>query len=74
MIEVEAPLDTAPMFVRAGAIIPMGPEMSYVGEKSADPIDSYIYPDETGRAKLLCPRHSVQKRIKKKVDSGPGLM
>src|SRR5207247_9968551 len=39
-----------PMFVRAGAIIPMGPEMNYVGEKPADPINFAIYPDENGSA------------------------
>jgi alpha-glucosidase len=49
-VEVEARLDTVPMFVRGGAIIPMGPEMNFVGEKPADPISFYIYPDEAGRA------------------------
>src|SRR5882672_1981403 len=33
MISVDAPLETVPMFVRAGAIIPTGPELNYVGEK-----------------------------------------
>jgi len=50
MITVDAPLDTAPMFVRGGAIIPMWPAMNYVGERKADPITFAIYPDATGRA------------------------
>jgi alpha-glucosidase len=50
MIRVEAPLETVPMFVRAGAIIPMGPEMNYVGEKPSDPITFAIYPDDSGEA------------------------
>ena len=50
MIRVEAPLETVPLFVRAGAIIPMGPEMNYVGEEPADPITFLIYPDEKGEA------------------------
>ena len=50
MISVEAPLETVPMFVRAGAIIPMWPEMKYVGEKPADPITFNVYPDENGSA------------------------
>ncbi|HTG17158.1 MAG TPA: glycoside hydrolase family 31 protein, partial [Blastocatellia bacterium] len=50
MIRVEAPLETVPMFVRAGSIIPMGPEMNYVGEKPADPMTFVIYPDESGQA------------------------
>ncbi|MDQ2855835.1 MAG: DUF5110 domain-containing protein, partial [Acidobacteriota bacterium] len=50
MIRVEAPLETVPMFVRGGAIIPVGPEMNYVGEKPSDPITLAIYPDEKGSA------------------------
>ena len=50
MITVEAPLETVPMFVRAGAIIPTAREMNYVGEKPQDPITFQIYPDEKGSA------------------------
>src|SRR5205085_5410617 len=50
MIRAEAPLETVPMFVRGGAIIPMGPEMNYVGEKAFDPLTFLIYPDENGQA------------------------
>jgi alpha-glucosidase len=41
---VEAPLDRVPIFVKAGAIIPMGPEIHYVDEKPADPLTLDIYP------------------------------
>jgi alpha-glucosidase len=50
MIRAEAPLETVPMFVRGGAIIPKAPEMKYVGEKRVDPITFAIYPDEKGSA------------------------
>ena len=50
-ISVDAPLDTLPLFVRGGAIIPMGPEMTYVGEKTG-PLTFNIYPDAQGRAQL----------------------
>jgi len=50
MISVDAPLDTVPMFVRGGAMIPVGPSMNYVGEKPADPITFKIYPDDNGSA------------------------
>ena len=50
MINVEAPLDQVPMFVRAGAVIPSGPSMNYVGEKRVDPITFNIYPDDSGKA------------------------
>ncbi len=51
MVRVEAPLETVPMFVRGGAIIPTGPEIKYVGEKARDLVNFAIYPDETGQAK-----------------------
>jgi alpha-glucosidase len=50
MIKSAAPLETVPMFVRAGAIIPFGPELNYVGEKPFDPLTFAIYPDEKGAA------------------------
>src|SRR6266404_6141925 len=50
MIRVDAPLDTVPMFVRGGAIVPLGPEMNYVKEKRSDPITFAIYPDAGGSA------------------------
>ncbi|HVN05443.1 MAG TPA: TIM-barrel domain-containing protein, partial [Bryobacteraceae bacterium] len=50
MIRVDAPLETVPLYVRGGAIIPMGPEMSYVSEKPADPLTFEIYPDAQGQA------------------------
>lgn len=51
-ISVDAPLETVPMFVRAGAIVPTGPELKYVGEKTFDPITFNIYPDEKGSASV----------------------
>jgi alpha-glucosidase len=52
MFTADAPLETVPMFVRAGAIIPMGPEMNYTGEKPQDPIIFNIYPDDQGSASM----------------------
>jgi alpha-glucosidase len=52
MIHVEAPLETVPLYVRGGAIVPMGPEMNYVGEKPSDPLTFEIYPDSQGNAQV----------------------
>jgi len=41
---IDAPLDKVPIFVKAGAIIPMGPKMHYVDEKPTDPMTLDIYP------------------------------
>ncbi len=50
MISVDAPLDVVPMFVRAGAMIPVWPAMNYIGEKPVDSITFNIYPDDSGSA------------------------
>lgn len=50
MITVDAPLDTVPLFVRAGAMIPTVPPRNYVGERPDDPITFNIYPDDKGLA------------------------
>ena len=45
-------LDKVPMFVRAGSILPLGPEMQYVGEKSWDNLEIRIYPGADGEFTL----------------------
>ena len=35
---VQPPLETLPLYVKGDSIIPMGPDMSYIGEKPSDPI------------------------------------
>jgi alpha-glucosidase (family GH31 glycosyl hydrolase) len=41
---MDAPVDRVPIFVKAGSIIPMGPEMHYVDEKPVDPLTLDIFP------------------------------
>lgn len=43
-IDAPAPLDRIPLYVRAGSIVPVGPEIEYATEKSADPIELRVYP------------------------------
>ena len=55
-VTVKAPLygrDGLPMFVKAGAIIPMMPDMSYIYEKSPEPITLDVYPDESSRSSYV---------------------
>ena len=40
------------MFVRAGSILPLGPEMQYVGEKAWDNLELRIYPGANGEFTL----------------------
>src|SRR4029077_6870119 len=50
--EAAAPYDQMPLFVRAGSIIPMGPELAYTTEKKADAITLYVYTGADGRFSL----------------------
>ncbi|HEY7375989.1 MAG TPA: TIM-barrel domain-containing protein [Polyangia bacterium] len=43
-----APFDGIPIHVRAGAIIPFGPELQYTDEKPADPITLFVYAGRDG--------------------------
>jgi alpha-D-xyloside xylohydrolase len=43
-VTIETTLDRVPMFVRAGSIIPLGPEMQYVGEQSWQELELHVYP------------------------------
>ena len=47
-VTLETSLDRVPMFVRAGSILPLGPEMQYVGEKAWDNLEVRIYPGANG--------------------------
>ena len=51
-VTAAAPYDAIPIFVRAGSIVPMGPELQYTAEKPADPISLYIYPGADGEFSL----------------------
>jgi alpha-D-xyloside xylohydrolase len=47
-VDAPAPYDAIPIFVRAGSIVPFGPEIQYIGEKPADPLTFYIYAGADG--------------------------
>ena len=47
-VTIETTFNDVPMFVRAGSILPLGPEMQYVGEKSWDNLELRVYPGANG--------------------------
>ncbi len=47
-VTLETTFDRVPMFVRAGSILPLGPEMQYVGEKAWDNLEIRVYPGADG--------------------------
>ena len=50
--DADAPLDRIPLYVRAGSILPLGPEIEYADEKPAGPIELRIYPGADGEFNL----------------------
>lgn len=42
-IDAAAPLDRLPLYVRAGSILPLGPEMEWSTQKPEDPIELRVY-------------------------------
>ena len=50
--DAEAPLERIPLFVRAGSIVPMGPEIEWASEKPADPVELRVYRGADGKFTL----------------------
>jgi alpha-D-xyloside xylohydrolase len=51
-VDAPAPLERMPVFVKAGAIIPMGPVMQYTGQKPDAPLTLYVYTGANGAFEL----------------------
>jgi alpha-D-xyloside xylohydrolase len=47
-IQAEAPYSEMPIYVKAGSILPCGPELQYTSEKPADPIRLFVYTGADG--------------------------
>jgi alpha-D-xyloside xylohydrolase len=48
VLRAPAPFERIPVHVRAGAIVPFGPELQYTDEKPADPLTLYVYTGADG--------------------------
>lgn len=51
-INAPAPLESMPLYVKAGSIIPLGPELQYATEKPADPIELRVFTGDDGEFTL----------------------
>jgi alpha-D-xyloside xylohydrolase len=47
-VDAKAPLNRMPLFVKAGAIVPVGPEIQYTGEKPNAPLTLHVYTGQDG--------------------------
>jgi alpha-D-xyloside xylohydrolase len=52
MMDAFSPLERIPLFVRAGSIIPMGPDLQYAAEKPDDPLELRVYRGADGAFSL----------------------
>src|SRR6202012_5694915 len=48
MISSATPLEFMPVYVRAGSIVPLGPDQEWSTEKPEDPIELRVYPGADG--------------------------
>lgn len=51
-VKAAAPVNRMPLYVRAGSIVPIGPEIQYTGEKPDAPITLYVYTGHDGSFSL----------------------
>jgi alpha-D-xyloside xylohydrolase len=51
-VGAEAPLEKLPLYVRAGAIVPLGPDVEWSTEKPVDPIELRVYRGADGEFTL----------------------
>ena len=51
-ITAQAPLDRLPLYIRAGSILPMGPDIEWSTEKPADPMELRVYRGAEGKFTL----------------------
>jgi alpha-D-xyloside xylohydrolase len=47
-ISADAPLETMPLFVRSGSIVPVGPNIQFTGDQPDAPIELWLYPGQDG--------------------------
>ena len=62
-MEQVVPLDKIPVYVKENAIIPMGPEMEYIGQKEDDQWEIHCYPME-GKGRLCSYEHGFTVEMK----------
>jgi alpha-D-xyloside xylohydrolase len=47
-ISADAPLETMPLYVRSGSILPIGPKIQFTGDQPNTPIELRVYPGQDG--------------------------
>jgi alpha-D-xyloside xylohydrolase len=74
-LDAPAPFDAMPVHVRAGSILPTGPDLQYTGEKPADPITLFVYTGADGQFQPVRgrrPHLRVRERARSRASRSPG--
>jgi alpha-glucosidase (family GH31 glycosyl hydrolase) len=70
-VDAEHGLDTMPLYLREGAVIPIGPVVQWVGERPTDPLTVVVAPfDVAGRTELRVPVDGWDVTIRYKAWAG----
>lgn len=69
-MQVHAPLDVLPLYVRENAVIPMGPPMRHVEEKPVSPLTLDCYPASEGMWTCQWVEGKKKADIALRVDAG----
>ncbi len=48
----DAPVDTMPLYVKQGSIVPMGPAMQYTDEKPTEELELHVYADDRAEGRF----------------------
>ncbi|TMD84386.1 MAG: alpha-xylosidase [Chloroflexi bacterium] len=67
-IRYDAGLETLPLFVRAGAVLAMGPDLQFANERSRDPLTFEVYPGPPGTTNFDLADDHRQLRFRLSVD------
>src|SRR3989442_3604496 len=70
-ISYAAELETLPLFVRAGAVIPMGPDLQYATERAWDPLSFDAYPGDEAVSRIEVTDDQRQLQFTMTVDREP---
>jgi alpha-glucosidase (family GH31 glycosyl hydrolase) len=74
-VEAEHGLDTMPLYLREGAVSPMGPVMQWVGERPTDPLTVVVAPfQDAGRTELEVPVDGRDVTIRYQARAGRDLV
>ncbi len=67
-LQVQPPLEELPLYIKGDSIIPMSPDMSYVGEKPFNPITLDVWLCSDGECTIYDDDQMVKCRVRRKQD------